>query len=114
MTPLKQPSLYAQYIKERLNKDIIETEQGFATYFFIEGGCYIEDIYVHPDHRHSHVASQLADQIAMISKERGVNKLLGSVVPTSNYSTQSIQVLLAYGFKLDSSTNNLILFSKDI
>lgn len=107
-------SLYAQYINERENKQILETEQGFATYSFTKDGVYIEDIFVSKDYRHNNVASQLADQIIEIAKQKGCTKVFGSVVPSANNSTISLKVLLSYGFKLNSSTNNFILMSKEI
>ena len=107
-------SLYGQYIAERANQAIVEDEFGFATYMFTEKGVYIEDIYVLPDHRHEHRASKYADEIAKIAREKGCTKMYGSVVPSANHSTASLKVLLAYGFYLDSSTNNFILMVKDI
>lgn len=107
-------SLYAEYIKERTNKEIIESNQGFATYSFAEAGVYIEDIYVQPEHRKSGIASKLADQIVEIAKSKGISKLYGSVVPSASGSTASCSVLIAYGMRLSSSTNNFILFEKDI
>lgn len=113
-TPLMSSSLYAEYIKERENKHIVENERGFATYVFIDKGVYIQDIYVRSDFRHSGEAAALADQIANIAKEKGYNKMYGSVVPTANNSTSSLKVLLAYGFQLDSSTNNIVYLVKEI
>lgn len=107
-------SLFGDYIKQRENKDIIETDKGFATYSVVKDGIYIEDIFVSSDYRHSHEAARMADQIAIIAKEKGLNKLFGSISPTANHSTSSLKVLLAYGFQLDSATNNFILLKKDI
>lgn len=107
-------SLYAKYIAEREGKHIVETEQGFATYVFMEKGCYIEDIFVLKEYRDTGVAAHLADIITDIAKEKGYNKLFGSVVPSANNSTVSLKVLLAYGFKLESCSNNFILMVKDI
>lgn len=107
-------SLFGEYIKERLNKDIIEDSRGFATYFFINDGVYIEDIYVRPEHRQSGVASQFADEIAKIAKEKGYSKMYGSVAPSARHSTSSLKVLLAYGFELSSATNNAIFLVKEI
>lgn len=107
-------SLFASYIKERENKDIIETDKGFATYYFVNDGCYIQDIYVNPDHRKECVAADMADQIASIAKEKGCDKLYGSVSPSANGSTSSLKVLLAYGFSLHSAANNFIVMVKDI
>lgn len=107
-------SLFADYIKELHNKEIIEDNRGFATYFFIEQGVYIEDIFVKPEHRHEGVASVYADQIAKIAKEKGISKMFGSVVASRHSSTSSLKVLLSYGFRLESAHNNTIIMVKDI
>lgn len=107
-------SLYAQYIKERLNKEIIETEKGYAVYFFIQDGVYIEDIFVSPDHRHSHEAARMANEIADIARKQGYTKMYGSVKPSANYSTDSLKVLIAYGMKLKEAGPDAIIMVKDI
>lgn len=107
-------SLFGQYIKERENKEIIETDQGFATYFYLNDGVYIENIYVAPDYRHLKGASKLADQIAELAKAKGYSKMYGSVAPSTNNSTDSLKVLLGYGFQLQSAEHNFISFVKEI
>lgn len=107
-------SLYAEYIKERLDLEIIELEHGYATYKFIPEGCYIEDIYVRPDFRRTHLATELADQIASIAKARGCTKLFGTVAPNTRGATSSLKTLLGYGMTLLNSSPQLIVFSKDI
>jgi GNAT superfamily N-acetyltransferase len=108
-------SLYADYVLEREGKHTLEFEDGFATYAFLpDGRCYLEHIYVAPSRRNCDVAKQLADKIAEIAKENGCKILLGSVVPAAKNSTDSLKILLSYGFKLDSCENNFILFAKDI
>lgn len=111
----EQPmSLFGDYIKQREGKDIIESDKGFATYSVVKDGIYIEDIFVSADHRHSGEAARMADQIADIAREKGLKRLYGSVSPSANNSTASLKVLLAYGFKLNSSTNNFIWMEKDL
>lgn len=107
-------SLFGQYIKEREGKEIVEDDTGFATYFYINEGVYIQDIYVHPDHRHTGAASKLADQIAAIAKAKGNTKMYGSIMPTAKNSTASLKALLAYGFSLESAHNNAIVMVKGI
>lgn len=107
-------SLFGDYIKEREDKEIIEDSFGFATYSFLADGIYIIDIYVAPDYRKSNVASKYADKIADIAKSKGLNKLYGSVCPAAKGSDASLKVLQAYGFKLDSLSNGLIVMKKDI
>lgn len=107
-------SLYSEYIYERQGKEIVESEKGFATYYYLPDGAYIEDIFVKAEFRKEGIASQMADQIASIAKAKGYTKLFGTVVPSTNGSTNSLKTLLAYGFVLNSCTNNLIILEKGI
>lgn len=110
-------SLYGDYIKERLNRYIIENEHGFATYVFCgedQNECYIIDIYVDPAHRNTKLASKFADEITAIAKSEGCKILSGSVDPTANGATNSLKVLLSYGFEVVAIGNGLIWFKKEI
>lgn len=106
--------MFADYIKERENKECLYSAKGFATFLFEKETCYIENIYVKPEFRKEGEASRLADEIADIAAKKGCKLLMGSVSPLANGSTDSLKVLLAYGFKLVSSTNNFIILSKEI
>ena len=108
-------SMYGKYLKEKTNDAIIESEFGFATYRYIDPATvYIVDIFVLPDFRKTKVASAMADFIVEEAKNKGCNKLIGSVVPSNKGSTTSLKVLLGYGMNLKSSTNDFVIFEKDI
>ena len=107
--------MYGDYIRELVGDHIYETEQGFATYRFTDDTTvYIIDIYVLPKFRNASVASDMAAYIEEIARARGCTKMLGSVVPSNKSSAGSMKVLLAYGMVPESSTNNFILFRKDL
>lgn len=108
-------SLYSDYLLERTQDYIIETDKGFATYRYVNiNTVYIIDLYVCPEFRKQRVASDLSAIIMRLAKERGCTKMVGSVVPSNKGSTESVQVLLAHGMKLQSCTNDFILFEKEI
>lgn len=107
-------SHYAQYIAEREGYEIIEDEKGFATYKIFGEECYIRDIFVEKKFRTEHVASEYADKIAAIAKEKGCKVLTGTVAPKANNSTAGVAVLLAYGFKLHDSNHQGLVFVKEI
>lgn len=107
-------SLYSEYIQERENKSIVEHDKGFATYKIIGLECYIIDIYVKPEARKEGLASKMADEITEIAKSKGCKILSGSVYPAANGSTESLKVLLAYGFKLHDAQNGMISMYKEI
>lgn len=108
-------SLFGDYIKERQGKEILETGDGFATYYFPNPDtCYIEDIYVRPEARRTGLASKMADQIVQIAKENRCQALIGSVSVAAFGSTESLKALLAYGFELEGLKGELIYLKKDI
>jgi GNAT superfamily N-acetyltransferase len=108
-------SLYAKYLTERTNDLIIETEQGFATYRFInKTQVYIIDIYVLPEFRKQGYAAKLADLICECAKASGCNELIGSVNLNCKRANESILTLIAYGMKAFSSIDNAVIFRKDI
>lgn len=107
-------SLYAQYIQEREGFEIVETEYGFATYQISNEVCYIRDLFVSKVSRGRHVASDMADKICSIAKDNNCSELLGSVHPDAKGATDSLKVLLAYGFSLKGIQNGLLIFTKGI
>lgn len=107
-------SLYAKYINEREGRETLEDDFGFATFSIGEKTCYITDIYLVPEQRRLRKATELADRVVVIAKERGCNLLLGSIDPDTKGSHDSLLVLLQYGFILDSVQGSLVFFRKEI
>jgi GNAT superfamily N-acetyltransferase len=87
---------------------------GFATYHLNDEECYIEDIYVVPEKRKAGEASALANYISQIAKENGAKYLTGTVIPSSLTATNTTKAMFAYGFKVHSSSENKIVFMKEI
>ena len=108
-------SFYKDYIEERTTDHVIETDDGFALYRFLDGGvCYIVDIYTRPGCRQVGAAGLIADQIVKEARDKGCHELLGTVKPSAKGSTISLKVLLGYGMTLKSAGDDFIIFRKDI
>jgi hypothetical protein len=105
-------SLYAQYLKERRNGECIENEYGFITYHILkeENMVYIEDVYIIPEARQSHKAVELWDKVLAITKEMGINKVLGSVDLNTPTRDISIKGLYARGMKISHYKDNMLYF----
>jgi hypothetical protein len=112
-------SLYAEYLEEKTNDQIIETDEGFITYRIIADSIYIIDIYIKPEFRNKHNATKLAQMVidkyvTKVNEQRAITKLIGSVIPSSKNSTESMKVLLAYGMTLKNASQDFIVFEKDL
>lgn len=107
-------SMMARYYKEREGFDFIETDKGFATYKIQGDECYIKDIFIMPEHRRSGHAFELGNQITEIAKVNNCKTLTGSVVPSLKGSTESLQALIKFGFKLNHCTTDFIVVVKEL
>ncbi len=109
------PSLYAQYIAERGDAKIIELNSGFATYNVInEKQVYLMDVFVLPEYRRTHIASELANMVATEGRKQGCVEMITTVLPSLVNSTISLKTVIGYGFTVKSAKENLIVFSKGI
>ena len=114
--------MYSAYLLESLGLETLEDadKRGFLTYGYncIPGvdfpHCYIQDIYVLPEHRKSHVAAKMADKVAEKARKQGIRFLFGSVCGTAKDPDRSAKVLVAYGMKLYSIGDNVAYYVKEI
>lgn len=107
-------SMYAEYIKEREGKQIIEDEKGFATFMIKGTECYIADIFIKKEFRNAGAGSNYADQISIIARENGCEVLTGSVTPSFRGASVSMQAQLKYGFEISSAHEDFILLKKEL
>jgi GNAT superfamily N-acetyltransferase len=75
---------------------------------------YLQDIYVLPEFRQAGHGVTLMNNVADIGREMGKKLLLGSVVPSTKFGNQMMQIMLQLGFKLHSSENDIVYLIKDI
>lgn len=109
-------SLFADYKNEREGKTVIETESVLCIYSIDRNASifYVEDIYVDPKFRKSGVAKATMDHLAEIAKKEGFKYFMGSVAPSTNGSTNSLRLMLEYGFKLKVAKENIIYLQKEL
>lgn len=101
------------YFKE-MGSEVYESEKGWANFIIDAETCYIENIHVYPEFRKQGEASNIADKITEIAKERGCSFLIGSTNTTKPHIERSMMTLLSYGFKYLNSSNVSIFYKKEI
>jgi len=103
-------SLYAEYLSERTDDKIIETDFGFAVYrHWEDNAIFIVDVYVKPAFRKALLASSLVKKIIAA---HAPSVLYATIVPKARGSTEALIAALKFGAILDSSTNEFILIKK--
>lgn len=106
--------MYKDYLKERENLDILETDYGFATVRQMDDCLYLQDIYVKPEFRKQGKGREMLAVVEDAAREMGFSKVLGSCSPPAAGSDTSLRIILACGFKLLSCDKDIIYLVKDL
>lgn len=108
-------SLWAKYLKERLDQDTLEYDGGFVVYKVLDTHIHILEMYVEPKKRRQKLAWKMADIMAQLAKNLKRNKLLCNVYLSANGCDQSLKAILAYGFKpITIGTADVLYLEKEV
>lgn len=108
-------SMYADYLQEFSGDNILETEEGFVTWRYVNlTTVYLVDIYVKPEFRFQDVASKFSEHVVNEAKKEACSEMMGTVYCQAKNPDQSIKVLMAHGMKVKSANNDVIVFVKRI
>lgn len=107
-------SNYALHVKERHNRDIIETDFGFLTYTIFENECFIHDVFVKEEFRKTGMVRKLTDKLIEMAKERNCSYLAGKVQMSDPNKDEILLHNMKWGFKLHSLEEKAIVIVKDI
>jgi len=107
-------SMWADYQRERKGAEVLEWDHGFATYHVNPPKCYLENMYVEPEFRKQGYGPRMTDKIAELGSAKGCNTLLTTVDPQANGATNSMRVILSYGFNLSHIEAGLIILEKSL
>lgn len=105
---------YAQYIKERENKEIIENESGFLTYKIFEKECYLADMFIVPEKRGSSAVAYFIQELSDISIRAGCDHISANIRLNDKGATRTLRASLKLGFNLVSAENGTITICKEL
>lgn len=110
-------SHYADYLKEAFNREVIEDERGFISFYILPEMptvCCFLDIYVAPKFRGMDEANTLEELAIDWAREHGCQKVLGSLNMKISTPERSMKKFLKYGYKLSHVNGDFMYFIKDI
>lgn len=107
-------SKLVEYYKERMGFDVILDPSGFIAYSIEKPFCAIQDLYIRKEARRSRKAWMMADLVAEIARGNECTHLWAEVQYKALNATDSMQAILAYGFKLAGGDSQRIIFTKEL
>lgn len=118
---MEQSSMYAKYRAEYDSATVYETKEGFATYKIEtldngEKAVYIEETYVIPEYRGSHLSAKILDKCAETALEHdpSITWIITSTSMYANNSERAVKNILKHGFEISSKNLEMIYFMKKI
>lgn len=103
--------MYAQYIKEKCNAELIQTERGFITYSVNGDSVHIHDAYVLPEYRGRGESKALVDEVIRRTEAK---KLTSCLQINSNDMNQTLITQLCFGFKLVGASEKELYLVKEL
>lgn len=101
-------TLFAQYIKERLNQEVIENESGFIIYNINGKSCFLAEMYIKPDSRKSGLFIELLNELKELAVENDCEHITATIHQYDKGATNSLSSAFKYGFKIHQAHNNII------
>lgn len=106
--------MYWEYLKERMDLELLEKPEGFALFKVLPEGVYLQEVYVKPEHRWSGICKSFVKEIEDGARALGHKRLFTSCVPSGKTSDGALRAILACGFILVSCEKDIIYLAKDI
>jgi hypothetical protein len=107
---------FANYYKEYRDQELIETDYGMVTYVLQpeNSSIFIQDLYVVPEQRKQHRASDLVDMVCEIGRKEGMTLMVSVVFMAYRYKEVSLLASLMYGCKIVAADSIKIVLSKEL
>jgi hypothetical protein len=107
-------TVWAKYIKEREDLDILEDEFGFITYKFNTHECFIQDMCVDTSKRSQSHGRGLIDQLVEIAKAHGCTYIGANIFLADKGAMNTLTASMRVGFKIAKANNDVLFIVKDI
>lgn len=107
-------TLYAKYIKQRDDREMLEDENAFVIYKIVGEECFIVDMFVEKDSRGSSKFKSLLDSLSNIASENKCKVISANIHLIDVGATHAFRSALQFGFKLARAENGILLIVKEL
>lgn len=92
--------MYAQYLKERVGRETLQTEWGFVSYELRDDHMYLVDLFIVPTHRQNGLGTELGNRMIELAEELKLDRIITTISPYTPGSEVSLGMALKMNFKL--------------
>jgi GNAT superfamily N-acetyltransferase len=102
---------YANYIKEKCDAELIETDSGFITYSVNGDTVHVHDAYVDADKRRQGASKDLVGRIIELEKPK---RLTSCLQLSANNVNETLITQLCFGFRLIGANDKELYLVKEL
>ncbi len=92
--------MYAQYVRERLGREIIYNDKCFLVYTINGDELYVVEIFVRSEFRKTGAMKDLINQVEAIAKEKKCKHITGTIYTDTLGATESLVYCISHGMKV--------------
>jgi GNAT superfamily N-acetyltransferase len=107
-------TLYAEYLSERMDGEILESEKGFITYKVNGTECFIIDMFVSKKYRSASFGRDFINELCDIALQRGCNIITANVHLWDKGHDNTLIAAFKTGFKISNAENGVLIIYKKI
>lgn len=111
-------SLYKQYAEELFEQEMIEDDEGFASYriYPIQNGfqMYVCDVFATKEARKRGKGKQLVDKLLHIALENYCTSAVTTIDPTTSRATENMKFHLSCKMRISHIADGLIYLVRDL
>ena len=107
-------TLYAEYLKERQEAEILENESGFIIYKLTDGECFIIDMFIRPEIRGLGEGHSLVKNLKQIAIASGCKAITANIHLADKNANKTLLAGLHTGFKVVRADQNILLIYMDV
>jgi GNAT superfamily N-acetyltransferase len=107
-------TLYAKYIKEREDLEVLENESGFITYKISGKECFIANMYVEADQQRKGRGHILIMVLEKLAKNHGCEFLSANIHLKDHGASKTLIAALLVGFEVKAADLGVLVIIKDI
>lgn len=107
-------TMYAKYVKQRKNCEILENEYGFVVYKNTGDECFIDEMFVDESARKNGKGRELINALEQIAKSNYKKVITGNIYLNDPNCNETLISALLVGFKVVRAEHGLILILKEI
>ncbi|HEY5688532.1 MAG TPA: GNAT family N-acetyltransferase [Yeosuana sp.] len=105
--------LYTKYLQEKEGKQTLEIDgKGFVTYKVVGNVCHICILFVAEKYRRGDIARELMNSVKQIV-QYSCNAFTAAIFTKQNGTTETLRIILQYGFEVVGVKDDDILLYKE-